>query len=260
MVDDGSRHIRVLHVLEQLAATQYPQTLAQLAQRTGLPKTSLMRMLRSLELTAHVTRLPGDMGYVPGPYAHYLAVRLLQTPHFQRACRHVLGKLIAVTGEACNLTAPAGDAVHYLARVESPDQMRLQLHMEIGAHVPIHCTASGKLFLAFMQDAHRTQLLNRVVLDPLTPKTITDRDSLDKELRRIRAQEIGVDDEEFIRGMVAIAVPVKDAHGQVLAAVACHAATAQKSLHELLKYKDAMKAAAGEMAAVFQGTERLDQG
>jgi len=258
MVDDeASRYTRVLHVLEQLAATQYPQTLAQLAQRTGLPKTSLMRMLRSLEQSAYVTRLPGDMGYVQGPYASYLALRLLQTPHFQRACRHVLGKLIAITGEACNLTAPAGDAVHYLARVESPDKMRLQLHMEIGAQVPIHCTASGKLFLAFMHESHRRQLLDRIALQPLTPKTITDRELLEKELRRIRAQEIGVDDEEFIRGMVAIAVPVKDAHGQVLAAVACHAATAQRSLQDLLEFKEAMKTAAREMAAVFQGTGHL---
>jgi len=66
-----------------------------------------------------------------------------------------------------------------------------------------------------------------------------------------------VDDEEFIRGMVAIAVPVKDAHGQVLAAVACHAATAQRSLQDLLEFKEAMKTAAREMAAVFQGTGHL---
>ncbi|TEA79858.1 IclR family transcriptional regulator [Allopusillimonas ginsengisoli] len=251
MEEGSSRHLRVLNVLEQLANTLYPQTLAQLAQRTGLPKTTLMRMLQALESAAYVTRMPGDLGYVPGPRASQLSLHVLRTPHFLRACRHVLGKLITITGEACNLTAPAGDAVHYLARVESPDLQRLQLHMEIGAHVPLHCTASGKLFLAFAPDIERQQILNRVALKALTPKTIVDRQQLDAELRHIRSLGIGIDNEEFVRGMVAIAVPVHDAQEQVIAAVACHAATAQKSLQELLEYTEPMRQAAKAMTAVL---------
>ncbi len=251
MEDDSPRYLRVLSVLEQLATTQYPQTLAQLSQRTGLPKSSLMRMLQALEGAAYVTRLPGDMGYVPGPRAHHLSAHILRTPHFLRACRHILGMLITITGEACNLTAPAGDAVHYLARVERPEMQRLQLHMEIGVHVPLHCTASGKLFLAFAPEIERRQILDRIALDRLTPKTIVDRHGLETELKRIRGLGIGIDDEEFVRGMVAIAVPVFNRQEQVIAAVACHAATAQKSLHELLGYAEPMRQAARAMAAVF---------
>lgn len=115
----------------------------------------------------------------------------------------------------------------------------------------MHCTASGKLFLAFAHESDRRQLLERLALEPLTPKSITSHERLDAELRHIRAQEISVDDEEFIRGMVAIAVPVKDANGQVLTAIACHAPTAQKTLRELLEHSEAMNAAAQEMAKVF---------
>jgi len=251
MDDDVSRHLRVLGVMEQLSNTMYPQTLAQLAQRTGLPKTTLMRMVQALEKAAYVTRTPGDMGYVPGPRAHHLAACVIRTPHFLRACRHVLGKLLSITGEACNLTASAGDAVQYLARVESPASMRLQLHMEIGAKVPLHCTASGKLFLACMPDMQRQQMLDRIELEQLTPRTICEREKLDEALRRIRAQRIGIDDEEFVRGMVAIAVPVVDADGDVLAAVACHAATAEKNLRELLEFTEPMRQAAREMGEVF---------
>lgn len=255
MEDSGSRHLRVLNVLEQLANTTYPQTLAQLAQRTGLPKTSLMRMLQALEMSAYVTRMPGDMGYMPGPKANLLAAQTLRTPHFLRSCRHVLGKLITVTGEACNLTAMSGDAVQYLARVESPDMQRLQLHMEIGARVPLHCTASGKLFLAMAPELECRQMLDRITLSALTPKTIIERVPLERELQRLRGLDMGVDDEEFVRGMVAIAVPVMSRNKHVIAAVACHAATAQKSLQELLGYTQALRQAAREMAEVFSAQE-----
>ena len=255
MQHDGAKSLRVLTVLEQLANTQYPQTLAQLTQRTGLPKTTLMRMLQSLEKAAFVTRMPGDMGYVPGPRINHLATRVLDTPHFLRACRHVLGRLVAITGESCNLTAPVGDAVNYLARVESAEPLRLQLHMEIGSLVPLHCTASGKLFLALAGDLQRRQMLDRIELTRCTPKTLCDRQALENELQRIRTQGIGVDDEEFVRGMVAIAVPVHNEQGQVLAAIACHTPTAQRTLAELLRYVTPMRDASRGMSAIFRTTE-----
>lgn len=252
MEDQASRHLRVLQVLEQLANATYPQTLAQLAQRTGLPKTTLMRMLHALEKSAYVSKLPGETGYTPGPRANHLALRVIRTPHFLRACRAVLGKLVAVTGESCNLTALSGDAVQYLARVETTETLRLQLHLETGVHVPLHCTASGKLFLAFMPQRQQQQALDRIELIPLTAKTLIRREELETEIARIRSQSMGVDNEEFIQGMVAVSVPVYDAQSNVIAAVACHAPTARASLTRLAEFMPAMRMAALEMTAVFR--------
>ncbi len=256
MQAEDCRPLRVLTVLEQLAHTQYAQTLAQLAQRTGLPKTSLLRILQSLEQAAYVMRVPGDGGYMPGPRAHHLAAGLLGSPHFLRASRHILGRLVGIIGESCNLTALAGDTVQYLSRVESPEPMRLQLRMEIGARVPLHCTASGKLFLALAPDVQRRQMLDRITLEALTPRTIADRTRLEAELQGIRSQRIGIDNEEFVRGMVAIAVPVQDEQGHVVAALACHAATAQRSMAELLQFAGPMREAAAEMAGLFKRNAR----
>ena len=254
MQDEVPRSLRVLAVLEHLANSQHPQTLAQLTHRTELPKTTLMRMLQSLEKSGFVLRMPGDMGYVPGPRIQYFATRVLSTPHFLRACRHVLGRLVAITGDSCNLTAPAGDAVRYLARVESSEHLRLQLHMEVGSDVPMHCTASGKLFLALMPEVQRKGVLDRIELSSYTPKTILERPTLESALKRIRIQGVGVDDEEFVRGMVAIAVPVQDPQGNVLAAIACHTPTAQRSMTKLMDYVEPMRKAAREMAEVFGTT------
>lgn len=258
MTDNYPRHLWPLAILEQLSSTTYPQSLAQLAHRTALPKTTLMRILRSLEDAAYVTRMPAGMGFVPGPKIHRLSLAVIQTPHFLRACRHILGNLVSIIGESCNLTAPSDDHVRYLARVESPEQRRLQLHMEIGANVPLHCTASGKLFLAFKSDHHRQDILDRINLEALTPSTLTDRDALEQNLRRTRIDQLGIDNEEFVRGMVAIAVPVQDKNGGVIAAVACHAASAQKSLNELLEFIPPMRQAARDMAALFSAVPTGD--
>jgi DNA-binding IclR family transcriptional regulator len=254
MEEQSSRHLRVLQVLEQLANASYPQTLAQLTQRTGLPKTTLMRMLNTLEQMAYVSKLPGAAGYTPGPRANHLALSVIRTPHFLRACRAVLGKLVVITGESCNLTALSGDAVQYLARVETTEILRLQLHLEIGVHVPLHCTASGKLFLACLPLRQQKQILDRIELAALTPRTITQREALVAELERIRSQSMGIDNEEFVQGMVAVSVPVLDAQDNVIAAVACHAPTARISLSRLAEFAPAMRRAATEMSAVFLET------
>lgn len=229
----------------------YPQTLSQLAQRTQLPKTSLMRILNTLEEAGYVTRMPSTVGYMTGPRAHQLALSVLQSPQFLRACRNVLGKLVAITGETCNLNALADDAVHYLLRVESSEHLRLQLHMDVGAKVPLHCTASGKLFLAFTPRHYQTKILDRIELIALTPKTIVQRDTLQAELDRTRARGIGIDNEEFVRGMVAVAVPVKDQKENVIAALACHAPTAEASLEELLGFVEPMRNAAAELSELL---------
>ena len=109
----------------------------------------------------------------------------------------------------------------YLDRVES--RWPLRLHFEIGSHVPIHCTASGKILLAAMKPAERRRIVDAVGLPAYTPHTITSRAEFDAELSRIAQQGYSLDREEFLLGMAAIAVPVMGLDGDVIAAVACHA-------------------------------------
>lgn len=245
------RSLRTLRILEKLAAATHPQSLTQLAQRTGLPKSSLMRTLNAMEHASYVIRLPGRSGYVTGPKAHELGLSILRTPQLLRTCRAVLTRLVQITGETCNMNMLSGDAVQYLARVESPGHLRLQLHMDIGSHVPLHCTASGKLFLAFMRPAEQKALLGRLELSPMTPKTLTRPEALASALGSIRDQAVGIDDEEFIVGMVAVAVPIRDPDNKMIAALACHAPTAQASLKDLMEKTHFMRQAADELGLIL---------
>ena len=247
----ADRSLRALRILENLAVASLPQTLTQLAQRTGLPKSSLLRALNDMERASYVTRLPGRGGYVTGSRTHELGLSILRAPQLLRACRAALSRLVEITGETCNLNTLSGDTVQYLARVESPGHLRLQLHMDIGSHVPLHCTASGKLFLAFMRPAEQRALLGRLDLARMTPRTLTQPEALVSALQPIREQEIGIDDEEFIVGMVAVAVPIRDRDDKVIAALACHAPTAQASLEDLMEKARFMRRTAEELGLIL---------
>ena len=118
---EAARSLRALVVLEHLARAQHPPTLAQLAQRLDMPKTTLMRLLAAMQRAGFVAATPTEHGFVPGPQATSLALSTLRASAFTRACRAVLAQLAGTLGETCNLTAPDGDRVIYMERVETTE-------------------------------------------------------------------------------------------------------------------------------------------
>lgn len=247
----NSRLLRVFAVLEQLAQTRYPQTLSQLALRLRLPKASLMRILATLVQAEFVTQVPGDRGFTSGPRAAHLALALLRGPQFAMSVRAVLAEVAEATGESCNLTALEGDHMRYIERVETAQPLRLS--MAAGDHVPLHCTATGKLALALMPRQERDALLARIALRRHTAKTIVDQNALATALDAIRKTRIGVDREEFIHGMVAVAVPVLDSSGLMVAALACHGPTARVSMRTLESAIPMMRTVAKKLGTLLDG-------
>lgn len=246
---EAARSLRALLVLDHLARAQHPPTLAQLAQRLDMPKTTLMRLLAAMQRAGYVAATPTENGFVPGPQATSLALATLRASAFTRACRAVLTKLVGTLGETCNLTAPDGDQVVYMERVETSEPLRL--FFAVGSHVPMHCTASGKLFLASMNRLERSRVLARLPLTRNTPRTFTDPAKLEAELERLAMRGIGIDNEEFVRGMSAVAVPVRDGEDRVVAAVACHAPTARVMLDDLLRAVPVLQGAAQSLQEVL---------
>ena len=252
MASQGTGHLRVPMLLEQMARARHPQTLSQLALRLRIPKTSLMRILASLAEAGYVLKLPDHRGYVLGPRAARLTLTFLATQEFSRSARAVLADVVRATGETCNLNALEGQQMRYLERVETTQ--RLRLTMAAGDLVPLHCTASGKLALGMMTPQRRERVLRNLAMHRYTPQTITDRQALEQELASVAKDPIGVDREEFVQGMVAVAVPVLNDKGAMIAALACHGPTARISMADLHKHLPLMRRAAGDAARVLGGT------
>lgn len=246
---DDARGLRALAVLEQLTDSTQPLTLAQLAKAMRIPKTTLMRLLNSMESRGYILRAPAERGFVVGPRATALALRALRGPAIRRDCRAILRGLVQKLGETCNLTVPDSGRVLYVERVETSEPLRM--HLAPGTWVPMHCTASGKLFLASMSALDRQRTLANLPLARHSPHTIVDRKEFETELNALAKRGIGIDREEFIRGMIAVAVPVLGNDGQVAAAVACHAPTARLGLDDLLASVPQLRAAAEAMRPVL---------
>jgi DNA-binding IclR family transcriptional regulator len=168
--------------------------------------------------------------------------------------RPLLSALVQRLGETCNLTTREGAQVLYIDRVETTEPLRMTLPP--GSRVPLHCTASGKLFLSQMPAPDCQALVEGLARERKTAHTHTSVAALMAEIERTRKRGIGVDNEEFINGMVAIAIPVRDAQGQCVAAVACHTPTARLSLTDLLAHAPAIERTAQQIAALLLGNAR----
>ncbi len=235
--------LRLFELLEILCAQGQPMGLADAVRATGWPKPSVHRMLSQLEIGGLLTRGLGGRLYTPTQRLAQLAENILGTDT-HRAVRHaVLSQLVADVGESCNLTALSGADVIYLDRVESAFPLRMEL--KPGTRVPIHCSASGKLFLAHLTPARRAALMGALPLERYTATTLTTRAALEDELAQIKRQGYAVDAEEFVDGLVCVAVPVSlPGSRAVRCAVALQAPSVRTPLQHILLQVPRLKEAA----------------
>ena len=244
-----ARTLRPLHLLDTLAQQQSGLSLSALADKLDLPKASVMRLLHALEGQAYVMREPGSSVFTIGPRALGLGLRSLQAASVAHRYRPLLSALVQRLGETCNLTTREGEQVLYIDRVETTEPLRMTLPP--GSRVPLHCTASGKLFLSQMPAEQCLALVQALPRARKTAQTLTDPAALMAEIDRIRKHGIGTDKEEFINGMVAIAVPVRDTQGKCVAAVACHTPTARMSLTDLFAHAPTLERTAQQVAQLL---------
>lgn len=209
---DSSPGLRLMELLELLSRQERPQSLPQAVALTGWPKPTVHRMLVQLESGGWLAREPDGRHFALAPRLLRLAEAALCNSTQQGVRHAVLRQLVSELGESCNLTALSGAEVVYLDRVEAAFPLRMELRA--GTRVPVHCSASGKLFLAWMGSRQRRALLDGLVLTRYTANTLTERDALDAELETVRREGCAVDAEEFVEGLVCVAVPVLAPGGQ----------------------------------------------
>ncbi len=241
----GSAAERALRIVTEIAEAGVGLSLADLSARLGLPKATLHRQCAGLLAQGYLARDVDPLRFVVGPALHKLAFITLNHGHV-RALRHrVLAELVASVQETCNFTTLDGAEVLYLDRVEARWPLRLTL--DVGAHVPLHCTASGKLFLAHLPPPQFDELVGRARLQAFTANTIASPAQLRSECDAIRAAGYSTDREEFIAGLIAVAVPVYDGDNALRAAIAMHAPTARLPLENALTRLPRLAAAARRM-------------
>jgi IclR family transcriptional regulator, acetate operon repressor len=245
----GSSAERSLRLLALLANEGRALALAELSVRLGLPKVTAHRLCSQLLEAGFLARDVDERCYAVGPALRQLAFDTLNHGVVRGLRREVLAALVTEVGETCNFTTLHGSRVLYIDRVEA--QWPLRLSLDVGSHVPLHCTASGKLFLAEMAQAQRDTYIQHLSLTRMTRHTLCSARALKLECERIHEMGYACDREEFIAGLIAVAVPVRNAGGHVCAAVALHAPTARLSLAQAQRKLPALRAAAARLQGLL---------
>jgi len=245
--------LRAVALLAAVATRGEAVPLGAIAEATRLPKPTAYRLLRELADGGWIVREPvGAGGFSPGPRLERLALSLMEHGGSRTVRHSILARLVAELGETCNVTVLDGAQVLYRDRVESPSPLRA--HLQPGSRVPLHCTASGKLFLAELPKRRRDRLLEQIRFDRLTDHTLTDRAALEAQLHCIRKQRFAVDNEEYVAGLVCVAVPIPDSRGKTIAAVAVQAPVSRLPSDRAATALPALQRAATALAATFEGT------
>jgi IclR family acetate operon transcriptional repressor len=233
---------RALLMLEIIARAEEPPTLNELMAIIELPKATTHRFVTRLEKLGFAQRTMDGKRFGVGHRLTSLALDAMRHSFQLAPRRAILTALVDEIGETCNITMLDGTELIYLDRVES--DWPLQIRLKIGSRVPLHCTASGKLFLSLAPDSFREALFGSGLLFRHTPRTIIDVATLETALNNIRRTKIGIDDEEFIEGMTAAAVPVLDNKGKICATVAVHGPTVRLPLKRALALAPSLSRAA----------------
>ncbi|HWK00499.1 MAG TPA: IclR family transcriptional regulator [Xanthobacteraceae bacterium] len=244
---------RALILLELIAHADEPPTLNELIRNGELPKATTHRFLSLLERLGFVHRTLDGKRYAVGQRLTSLSIQAIRHSVQSAPRRAIMTALVNDVGETCNLTILDGLRLAYLDRVES--DWPLQYRLNIGSHVPLHCTASGKLFLSLSPVSLRKSLYETGSLKKHTRYTITSPAALEKALAKIQKTEIGTDNEEFIEGMTAAAVPVYDGKGRICATVAVHGPASRLPFKTALALAPRLKKAASAIEQTFINSE-----
>ena len=245
---------KALHILERIVETPAPVSVAELATTLGLSKPTTHRIATFLEDFGYLEREPDGRRFIESQRLIDLSLNVLFAAA-QRPNRHgILEWVVEQTGETCNLGIMDHGELVYLDRVEA--EWPLGLRFEPGSRVPLHCTAIGKLFLSMQSDENLEALLKSLRLTKYTEMTKTDASTLRINLTKIRKAGVSIDNQEFMSGVVCIAVPVFDPAGRMRAGLAISAPEARVSAARVVEYAPVLRAAAARMqAAMFSSID-----
>jgi IclR family acetate operon transcriptional repressor len=245
----GSAPARSLAILSVVSSGEDALSETELAHQLELPFATVRRLVRLLERLGYLYRVPGSKRYTSGNAQTELAIRSLINSPQRDDRREALKALAGDIGQTCNISCLRGDSIVLLDKVLGPHPISKQFNP--GATAPLHCTASGKLFLSMMPRKWRRQLLTCAPLKPFTERTLTDTQDIEVALKLVRAEQIGLDDGEFHNEIISIAVPVFDSKGHICATVSTNADGKRTSVQKIRQLAPALKQASKAVSRTF---------
>lgn len=207
---------KAMKLLDLLAESTQPMTLAEISQKTGWPKSTVHGLLSTMREFSVIAQ-DGEGRYMLGIRLFEYGCTLSSSWTIIETAKPYIQHISYTTGEAVFLSILDRGEVITLDRADN--RTGLWISAEMGCRLPIHCTSQGKLFLAYMPEQDRKSILKRTVLKPYTEHTITTQAALQRELDEIRKRGYATENGEYKTGMRSVAAPIFDENGDVRYAI-----------------------------------------
>lgn len=206
---------RGLAVVQAFSDSRKPQTIAQISQKTGIPRAAVRRCLFTLQQLGYVDAELNNFSLRPKVLT--LGYSYLSSTPLTVSSQPYLNAISRDLGESCSLAVLEDGEVLYVARSAASRVMSVALNT--GSRLPAYCTSLGRVMLAHLPPADLDAYFAKARLRPMTDRTETNQKRLREILAEVRQQGYAINDEELELGLRSIAVPVRGASGQVLAAL-----------------------------------------
>jgi IclR family KDG regulon transcriptional repressor len=240
---------RAMQVLSSFDGEHAERGVSEIAQATGLHKATTHRILMTLFNGGFLERTADGERFRLGLRLMELGLGALRSLDLRRAAFPYMQQLVERFQEICTLSMYDRGQVLYVEVVHS--ERSLTIAARVGRLLPAHCTASGKVLLAFLP----TEVVEPILNAPLaayTEKTITSPDQLREELKAVRQRGYALADEEFEAGIWAISAPIRDTDGNVIAALSIPFPTNRLRREHIPEIAHALLEAANAVSAQVQ--------
>ena len=208
---------KALSVLELLLQQSSDMNITEMSEKLGFYPSTTHRLLDTLKYWGYVEQDSHTQKYQLGLKVLELGMTKLHKMDLVREATPYLEELVNQYNETVHLGALEKGEVMYLAKKESSQTIRMISY--VGKRAPLHCTALGKVLLAYLPEEERRKILEGKQLPRLTERTITDKEELEKNLKQIKKQGFALDNEENEKDVCCMAVPIRNYQGAVIAAL-----------------------------------------
>ncbi|WP_162463080.1 IclR family transcriptional regulator [Paenibacillus psychroresistens] len=207
---------KALDVIEVLSARD-SVSLIELAELVNQPKSSLYRIILTLEKRGFISRSDEDGKYCLGYKQLVITKNLLERSSLRNAALTDMTKLVSKYGDTVNLCVLFEQDILYVEIIEGTYALRMS--DKVGSKSPFHATATGKTISSFLPEGKVKEMITAKGLPQLTPNTIIDEHALFLELNQIKEQGFALDNEEIVQGARCIAAPIFDMFGHIQGAI-----------------------------------------
>lgn len=206
--------LKVFAILQSLSERS-ETGISELSVRLAMPKATVYCFLQTMKTLGYVRQESDSERYGLSMRMFELGARALQYPDLVELSKHHMQMLADATGETVHLGTLIDSEIIYVHKVDS--RHMLGMYSKVGRRAPIHCTAIGKVLMAWEHPERRERVLKGAEFQRFRDKTITEPAAFAAELERVKAQGFGEDREEFDDHIRCLGVPIFDRLNQPIA-------------------------------------------